>query len=107
MDQSLFVAVYDAFVERLQAAGLELRTSTLKDGVWTTVVSPRPLLTIRTTYDGHTRRLTIAARRVWPYRPLYETDVRHTNVDSVVKQAVAMHRGVGHPPSHAGSQAQS
>ena len=91
VDERLFQATYAAFVGLLQDSDYELRSSRLRAGIWTVHVTPRPLLTIRTMYDGHTQILTVHSRRLLRYAERHRSPVTHDRVVDIASAAVAVH----------------
>jgi hypothetical protein len=92
IDQELFVRSYQAFVSRLQEDGFEIRTSTLKNGVWAVTVNPRPLLVIRTQYEGRTCTILVRSRRPFRWRERLRRRLDLASVDVVAGEAVGIHR---------------
>lgn len=92
MDQELFIRSYQAFVSELQRAGFEMRSSRLGNGTWAVAVNPRPLLTIRTRYEGQGHVLVVEARRSFRWRERLHRTVDSENVDVVAADAVRAHR---------------
>ncbi len=91
VDARLFEATYATFVSLLQDNHYELRSSRLHAGRWTVHVTPRPLLTIRTMYDGHTQVLTVHSRRLLTYVERYRSAVAVEHMVDVASAAVAVH----------------